>query len=140
MSNRKVVCGVTSRGHGLIEKLFSCYVSSRYSGDNHTFRNVQDYFWDALRYTEDEWVQEEASDARVVFAKTSPVTIDGDMSTVRSVLEYSATDGLITISVGSSNVGARLEQARFGDILRKIDLYISDKSIARKAPNGNEAT
>jgi len=121
-----------------LKELFSCYVSNTYAGDKQAFERIQQYFEDAGRYTEEQWKQKKADETKAVFAKGESVafTFDYESSAleVRSIIDYSETDGTITVSVGNSGFPfeAKLAKPRYQELLNKIDAYIKEQEMKVK--------
>ena len=121
-----------------LRDFFSCYVARRYAGDNTVFEKAQEYFWDAGRYREDEWTLSDQSDAGVTFSKTE--TNDGGSVTIRALIEHSAENNAITISVGCKGLGVNQLRDRFEEIQRKIERSLEDKGVSIKLLETEEAT
>ena len=48
----------------LLKEIFTCYVSNTYAGDKKAFEEIQHYFQDAKRYTEEKWKQKKEKPRR----------------------------------------------------------------------------
>ena len=118
-----------------LKEIFSCYVSNKYTGSKQAFHEIQRYFDDANRFTEEEWEQKKGDDNRAVFAKGKSVafTFHYESSTleVRTIVDYEEDEGTITVSVGNSGFPfeAKLAKPRYQELLNKIDAWIVDAGV-----------
>ncbi|MBV7327999.1 hypothetical protein KFU94_07010 [Chloroflexi bacterium TSY] len=121
----------------LLNEIFSCYVSNTYQGDKQTFKQIQRYFEEVGLGGEERWRQVKADETRVIFAKGKSVAFTFDYQSeileVRSRIDYTEPDGLITVSVGNSGFPfeARLAKSRYQMLLNKIDAYLTEQAIVR---------
>lgn len=119
----------------MLKDIFSCYVSKTYLGDQQAFQQIQQYFEFAMRYTEEKWKQKKGEATTAVFAKGKSLAFTFDYRSpvleMRSIIDYSESDGTITISVGNSSFPfeARLAKPRYQELLAKIDTYIREQGV-----------